>query len=135
MDRDRGQGSLTVLEAALGVLLLSALTLTFALGHPTPDREQTQLELYAEDALTVLAGETPSHADRTRLTELSSDSGFERERGAVRRRLARILPENVLFSLSTSGGSLGNRRPDDVPVGRATVQTTEGEVTLVVWYA
>lgn len=134
----RAQVPVTVVEATLGVLLVTAVVFTFALGVPEPDarQSQAQLEMYAADAGTLLATEPPRHADQTRLAEsIASEDAFERERSELERRIDRILPPNVLFRLETSHGTVGQPLPDDVPTGETTVLTANGDVTLRVWYA
>lgn len=132
----RGQLSLSVVEAGVGAVLVLAVAMGFALGVSPPDDRATQLELYAEDAATVLAGESPRHAGATRLAEVArSPDAFERERAALRRRVARILPENLMFRVETPHGAVGFRKPAGVAVGAASVTTGHGDVTIWVWYA
>jgi len=133
---DRGQLSISAVEAAIGVLLLFATTATFALGVPDAGSDQAQLDEYAGDAASVLSREPPRHGGSTRLAEVSrSRSAFERERDALERRVERILPENLLFRVATPHGAVGFQRPADAPTGRATVPTPSGRITLWVWYA
>lgn len=133
---DRGQLPLTIIEAALGVLLLVGITFTFALGVPAAATEEAQLDIYAADAATLLANEPPRHTEETRLRELiSSRSAFEREGPELAWRVKRVLPPNVLFRVETEYGTVGYRLPDNVPTGTATVTTTAGTVTVRVWYA
>jgi hypothetical protein len=133
---DRGQAPLTAVEAALGVLLLASVAFVFVLGLPASPADETQLELYASDAATVLSSEGPRHADQTRLAELAaSREAFEREQGALERRLDRLLPANVLYRIETEHGVVGHRLPADVQTGTATVSTVNGDVTVRVWYA
>lgn len=132
---DRGQLPLSLLEVAVGVVLVLGLVATIALGVPTPDTNQAQLDTYAEDALTLLANEPPEHAGSTRLSEMvASQDRFERERGTVDRRIDRILPDNLLYRLETPHGTIGHPMPADVTEGRATATTPHGSVTLRVWY-
>ncbi|AEN06757.1 hypothetical protein [Halolamina sp.] len=132
----RGQLSISVVEAAIGVLFLFAATATFALGVPDAGAEEAQLDQYAQDAATVLSQEPPRHAGATRLSEVSrSESAFERERDALERRVERILPDNLMFRVVTPHGAVGFRRPTDTPSGRATVPTLSGRVAIWVWYA
>ena len=134
---NRGQASITVIEAGIGVLLILSVLFTFALGAPQGESEsvQAQLEVYATDATTLLANEPPRHGDQTRLSELTaSEAAFEREKDELERRVERILPDNVMFRLETNYGAVGYPLPADVPTGDATVLTTNGEVTLRVWY-
>lgn len=133
---DRAQASLTVFEAGLGVLLLFGVILTFALGVPGPTGDRTQLDAYADDALTLLETDQPQHAGSTRLVEVvASEEAFEREQDALVRRIERILPENVMFRVETGYGTVGHPLPDDVQTGVATTTTRHGPVTLRVWYA
>lgn len=132
---DRGQASLTAIEAAIGVLLLLSVTFTFVLGPAEQSTERTQLEAYASDTLTVLSTEQPRHSGATRLNELvASEGAFEREKETVERRIERILPSNVMYRLETQYGTAGHRLPDGVATGTATTTTPDGPVTLRVWY-
>ncbi|NEU57742.1 hypothetical protein [Halorussus sp. MSC15.2] len=132
----RGQLSLSVVEAGVGAVLILAVAMGFALGVAPTDDGTAQLDLYAEDAATVLAGEPPRHAGATRLSEVvRSPDAFDRERDALRRRVARILPDNLLFRVRTPRGAVGFRKPAGVAVGSATVTTAAGDVTIWVWYA
>lgn len=132
----RGQLSLSAVEGAIGVLLVLGALGTFAAGVPTADRDAAALDAMASDAATVLAGENPRHAGATRLAEVArSEDAFERERDALERRVASVLPENVMFAVRTPHGSVGAEPPDGVPVGVATVPTRYGDVTIRVWYA
>ncbi len=133
---DRGQAPLTAIEAVFGVLLLSSVAFVFVLGTPASQADETQLELYAADAATVLSTEGPRHADQTRLAELAaSQAAFEREGGALERRLDRLLPANVLYRIETRHGTVGYPLPADVQTGTATTSTVNGDVTVRVWYA
>jgi hypothetical protein len=132
----RGQLSLSVVEAGIGVVLVLAVAMGFAYDLPAPDTRDAQLETYAEDAVTVLAGEPPRHRGETRLAEVArSPETFDRERDAFERRVDRILPENLLYRVETPHGAVGFREPAGVAVGEATVTTVEGDVTVRVWYA
>ncbi|MEZ3144953.1 hypothetical protein [Halobaculum sp. MBLA0143] len=133
---DRGQLSLSVVEAGVGVLLLLAVAGGFGASLPTPSTDETQLDAYAGDAATVLTGAPPRHADRSRLTEVAaSRAAFERERGALRRRVAATLGDNLQFRLRTPHGVVGDPIPRATATGRATVPTRHGPVVIQVWYA
>ena len=133
---DRGQLPMPAVEGALAVLLVLGVAAGFALGVSQPDTREPQLDAYAQDALTILSQEPPRHRGGTRLAEISrSESAFERERDALRRRVSRILPENLMFSVETTHGSVGFRRPDGVSTGVARTPTRHGPVTIRVWYA
>ncbi|WP_049971382.1 DUF7262 family protein [Haladaptatus cibarius] len=131
----RAQLSLSVVEAGIGVIFILGVAMGFALGVPAPDTRSAQLELYAEDAGTVLASEPPRHQGTTRLAEIiDSPQTFEREQSALERRVDRILPDNLMFRVETPHGAVGYRKPASVPVGVSTVTTTNGDVTIWVWY-
>lgn len=133
--RDRGQLSLTVVEAGVGVVFVFAITMGFALGVPAPEVRETQLEAYADDATTVLANEPPRHQEGTRLAEVTSSArAFEREQDALERRVNRILPDNLLFQVDAEYGTVGYHKPAGVPVGSSTVVTLNGRITVWVWY-
>lgn len=133
---NRAQLPLSLIELSLGVVLILGVTAGFALGTPQPDRQTPQLEAYAEDTATILGTEPPRHSGATRLVEVvASERAFERERGAVERRVERILPPNLLFRISTPHGAVGFPTQMGVPVGRATVPTGYGRVQVEVWYA
>lgn len=133
---DRGQLSLPVIEVGVGLVLVIGVLTTFALGVPDADTRDPQLDAYAEDAATVLAGESPRHQGATRLAEIvRSPAAFDREKGALERRVDRILPENLLFRVETPQGAVGYEQPAGVSVGTATVTTAHGDVTIEVWYA
>lgn len=133
---DRGQLSLPAVEAGVGVVFVLAIAAGLSFGVAPPEAASVQLDVYAEDAATVLAGEPPRHRSATRLSEVvASPSTFERERDALARRVERILPDNLLFRVATPHGAVGFRRPAAAPVGVATVPTGAGDVTVWVWYA
>lgn len=132
---DRAQLSLPAVEVAAGVLLVFGVLTAFALGVPAADTREPQLDAYAQDAATVLAGEPPRHQGSTRLAEVvRSPETFERERAALDRRVDRILPDNLLYRVVTPHGAVGYRKPAGVAVGSATVTTEHGDVTIYVWY-
>lgn len=133
---DRGQLPLALVEAGVGVVLVLAVAAGFVLGVPSPTGTQTQLEAYADDTATVLAAEPPRHRGATRLSEIArSEAGFQRERDALDRRVDRILPDNLLYRVETPHGAVGFDPPASAPVGRRTVATGFGEVSIAVWYA
>jgi hypothetical protein len=132
----RGQVSLSLIEAGVGVVLLLTVTMGFALGLPQPETREPQLDLYAQDTAAVLTGEPPRHQGQTRLGEiLDSKASFRRERDALARRVGRIVPDNLMYRVETPHGAVGFQKPADVAVGKATVTTASGDVTIRVWYA
>ncbi|MFB6151141.1 MAG: hypothetical protein ABEJ40_04980 [Haloarculaceae archaeon] len=125
-----------VVEAAVAVLLVLAVAAGFTLGVGQPGGREPQLDAYAQDAVTILSSEPPRHRGGTRLAEvLRSENAFERERGALRRRVGRILPDNLLFRVETPHGAVGFRKPRGVTTGVATTTTRHGTVAIRVWYA
>lgn len=131
----RGQLSLSVVEAGVGVVFVLAVAMGFAYGVPAADTETPQLDAHAADAATVLANEPPRHAGETRLAEVtSSRAAFHRERDALADRVDRILEDNLMFRLKTPHGAVGYERPANVRTGHATVPTAGGEVSIWVWY-
>jgi len=133
---NRAQLSLPAVEVGVGVVLVVGVLTTFALGVPAADTREPQLDAYAEDAATVLSGDSPRHRGATRLAEVvRTPESFERERAALERRVDRILPDNLLFRVETPQGAVGYERPPSVTVGSATVTTAGGDVTIRVWYA
>jgi hypothetical protein len=133
---ERGQLSLSVVEAGVGVVLVLAVSMGFVLGVPQPDGRDTQLDAYARDAATVLGAEPPRHQGATRLAEVArSPAAFERERAALDDRVDRLLPDSLMYHVETPHGTVGYERPPRVAVGTATVPTANGAVTVRVWYA
>jgi len=134
--RDRAQLSTPVAEAGVAVLLIAGVASVFVLGVPAPADGAAQLDAYAEDAGTVLAGEPPRHQDATRLSEVArSPESFDRESDALDRRLDRLLPDNLLYRVETDHGAVGYKRPAGVSYGATTVTTQHGDVRIRVWYA
>ncbi|MFB6206455.1 MAG: hypothetical protein ABEJ05_08025 [Haloglomus sp.] len=132
----RGQLPMPAVEGALAVVLVLGVAAGFALGVTQPDTSEPQLDAYAEDAATILASEPPRHRDGTRLAEAArSSAALERERAALRRRVRRILPENLMFRVETPHGAVGFAKPARVTTGVATTPTRHGPVTIRVWYA
>lgn len=123
-------------EGALAVVVILGVTAGFALGVSGPETREPQLDAYAQDAARILASEPPQHRGGSRLGELAeSADSFERERATLRRRVERILPDNLMFQVGTPHGTVGFARPDGVTTGTATVTTQHGPVTVEVWYA
>jgi hypothetical protein len=133
--RGRGQLSLPVVEAVVGVALVVGLTAAFAVSVPGPATERAQLERYADDAGTTLAdAPAPGGSGPLLAAALSSPDAFDDARPALRERTTGALPGAVRVRLDTPRGSVGPPRPPDVPAGRATVTTVRGPVRVVVWY-
>lgn len=130
----RAQLSLPVVEAAIGVGLLLSVTVCFGVGLPSPPTTQVRLDSHATDAAAVLTAESPRHADRSRLVEVTrSAADFERERDTLRRRVAAVLGDGLSFVVRTPHGLVGDRPPPGRAVGRASVPTRHGAVVIEVW--
>lgn len=131
----RAQLSLSAVEMAVGVLFVLGVAGGFAVGLPDPGGREAQLNGYARDAATLLADEPPMGDGETRLSAAAgSPAGFERERVALAERLETLLPDSVAFRLRTPQGAVGYPLPSADPVGRTTVSTLRGDVSLWVWY-
>ena len=131
--RERGQLSLSAVEAGIGVLLLTAVAAGFFLVDDTAtDRTAAQLDTYARDAGVVLttAGDGGPQLDRA----LRSETTWERNRTAIRERARALFPANVQFRIETPRGAIGPAAPDRRPVGVARVPTAAGQVTIRAWY-
>lgn len=133
---ERGQLSMTVVEAAVGVVFVLGMTAAFGLSLPATGATEAQLDAYAADAATVLAHEPPRHANATRLAEVcGSPDAFERERSALANRSERVLPPNLLYRIRTPHGTVGFRPPTNAPTGIAVAPVPDCTVTVRVWYA
>lgn len=132
----RAQLPLSMVELALGVVLILSVTLGFGLGAPAADTRQPQLEAYAEDTAAILQTESPRHDGATRLRELVvSEQSFDREKESLDRRIERILPANVMYCVTLPHGTVGFPKPGGVLTGTATVPTGYGRVQIEVWFA
>lgn len=132
----RGQLPMPAVEGALAVVLILGVAAGFALGVSQPGTTEPQLEAYAQDAATILQTEPPRHRGGTRLAEVAASAeNFERERESLERRVGRILPDNLMYQVTTPHGEVGFAKPDGVTTGTATVTTLHGPVTIEVWYA
>jgi hypothetical protein len=131
----RGQLSLPVVEAVVGVVLVLGVTAAFAVAVPGPGRDRAQLERYADDAATTLAGAPAEEGDGPFLARaLASSSAFRGARSRLRERATAPLPGSVRVRVETPRGAVGPPRPPARPAGRATVTTAEGPVRVVAWY-
>jgi hypothetical protein len=133
----RGQLSLSVVEAAVGVVLVLGVTAGFAVVSADPAPRTPQLDSLARDVGTVLASEPePTETgDDSRLVALARpDGSFAAVRTPARDRIEALLPADVLFRVETPRGTLGHTRPPTTPVGSTTVPTRYGPVTIRVWY-
>jgi hypothetical protein len=131
----RGQLSLSVAEAAVGVVLVMGVAAGFTVVSTGPSPSTPQLDTLAHDAAAVLASEPAEGGRDSRLAALArSEESFAAIRPSVRDRLADLLPADVLFRVRTPHGSVGYPQPPTATVGSATVPTRYGPVTIRVWY-
>ncbi|WP_311171422.1 DUF7262 family protein [Halobellus ordinarius] len=132
---DRAQLATSLVEAAVGALLVLSVVAGFLWVPAGVDSAETGLDETAEDTLAVLAAEPPTGTGRSRLAAACrSPSSFETEREALRTRLDAVLPVGVFGRLETPHGAVGPAMPDGVPSGRAREATGQCVVTLRVWY-
>lgn len=134
---DRGQLSLPLAEAAVGVVLIVGVSVAFGVGVPGPGREEAQLERYAADAAVDLAETPVRSADEEgplAARALESGEAFSRHRDRLRRRVDRLLPATVRVRLLARHGTIGPPRPPGATTGRARVSTAAGTLTVEVWY-
>ncbi|MFB6102185.1 MAG: hypothetical protein ABEJ73_06425 [Haloplanus sp.] len=131
----RGQLSLSVVEAAIGVVLVVGVAAGFAVGAATTPSPEPELDALARDAASVLGSEPTDAGHDSRLVALArSPASFARIRQPIRERIARLLPSDVAFQVRTPHGTLGYPRPPSATVGSTTVPTRYGPVTVRVWY-
>jgi len=132
---DRGQVSTTLLEAAIAALLIFSVAalVVFATAPTATGAREPQLTRYADDVGTVLA--SGGVGDRRLAAALGSRAAFTRSRAALADRVRAALPTHLFYRVETAYGAIGYPRPDGVPTGAATVQTTNGSVTIWVWAA
>ncbi|AZH24530.1 DUF7262 family protein [Haloplanus aerogenes] len=131
----RGQLSLSVVEAAIGVVLVLGVAAGFAVGATAPTSSTPQLDALAHDTATVLGSEPTDRGQDSRLAALArSDRSFARTRESTRRRIVDLLPADVVFHVRTPRGSFGYPHPPTAAVGSVTVPTRYGPVTIRVWY-
>lgn len=135
--RDRGQLATSLVEAAVGGLLILSAAAGFlwvpvdGAGDPTA----AALDRTAADALAVLAAEPPAAGSgRSRLSAACrSSASYAAERDALDRRLTAVLPPSTFGRLETPHGEVGPPRPTGVPAGRATHTVAGCTITLRVW--
>lgn len=131
----RGQLSLSVVEAAIGVVLVLGVSAGFAIGAVGPASSTAQLDALARDTATVLGSEPTDGGRESRLAALArSNRSFERVRRPTRRRIVALLPADVIFRVRTPQGTFGYPQPPTATVGSVTVPTRYGPVTIRVWY-
>ncbi|SNR53294.1 DUF7262 family protein [Halorubrum vacuolatum] len=133
-DDERGQLSLSLVEAAVGLVFVLTVAATFGLALPEPGTTEAQLDTYATDVATIVAHERPADGDGPRMADIDDRETFERERETLERRIDELLPDNLLYRMETPWGTLGVEPPASVRTGGATVTIPAGTVTVEVWY-
>ena len=131
----RGQLSLSIVEATVGVVLVLGVATGFAVVSTGPSPATPQLDALARDVGTVLASEPAGTGGDSRLVALArSDDSFATVRTPARERIEALLPADVLFRVRTPRGTVGYPRPPTAPVGSTTIPTRYGPVAIRVWY-
>jgi hypothetical protein len=132
---ERGQVSLSVVEAVVGLLVVLAASTTFLVGLPDPGSEAAELRVLAADGLTVLDATPPAEDGASRLTALAHDrSSFVRERSDADAQLRALYPPSVRYRVDTPHGAIGDPLPHTRPIGRARRHVAGGDVTIRVWF-
>jgi hypothetical protein len=136
MSTDRGQLSLSVVEAFVGALLVVAVATTFALGAPAADVDRPQLDRYAGDVATALADRPATGTTGSLAAAVARSAESFRDRDAELRRAAEaVLPPDVLVRVETPHGAVGFAPPSSGAVGTARLTVGGGTLTVEVWYA
>ncbi|GAB6860352.1 hypothetical protein ACFR97_09590 [Haloplanus litoreus] len=131
----RAQLSLSVVEAAIGVVLVVGVAAGFTVGVTTPPSAEPHLNSLARDTASVLGSEPTANGRHSRLVALArSPDTFARVRSDTGDRIADLLPADVAFRVRTPHGTLGYPRPPSRPTGSTTVPTRHGRITIWVWY-
>jgi hypothetical protein len=129
----RGQVSLSLVEAVVGLLVVFAAASTFLVGLPETGAAERDLTVLAADGLSVLDA-TPATDNASRLAALGrSERSYARQSDATTAQLQELYPDGVRFRLETPHGALGRPLSTTGPVGRAVAWTPGGRVTLRVW--
>jgi hypothetical protein len=131
----RGQLSLSVVEAVVGVVLVVGVAAGFTVGVAPAPSTEPQLDSLARDTTTLLDADPAVAGGDPWIVALSRSPGsFERVRADARERVARFLPNDVAFRVRTPHGTFGYPRPPRTTVGSTTVPTRYGSITVRVWY-
>ncbi|WP_251341432.1 DUF7262 family protein [Haloplanus halophilus] len=131
----RAQLSLSVVEAAIGVVLVVGIAAGFTVGVADHPSAEPRLDALARDTATVLGSEPTPNGRDSRLVALArSPESFERARPDTRERIVDLLPADVAFRVHTPHGTLGYPRPPRATAESTTVPTRHGSVTVWVWY-
>lgn len=133
---DRAQLATSLLEAAVGALLILAVVAGFLWIPAAEGSSDAKLDRTAADAIAILDAEPPIGAGRSRLAAACrSPSALATERDALRARLDAVLPAAAFGRIEFPHGTVGPQQPNGAPSGSATLATGRCPVTLRVWYA
>ncbi|MFC7129061.1 DUF7262 family protein [Haloferax chudinovii] len=131
---DRGQLSLTVVEATVATLLVLAVTTGFALAPPAAAPESDSLARQATDAASLVAS-VPAAGSGTLLGEAcASPSDFDDRATRLHEAASAGLPDGAFVSLRTDVGSVGRPPPETARVRTATAVAPRCTARLEVWY-
>jgi hypothetical protein len=131
---ERGQVSLSIVEAVVGLVVVLAAATTFLVGLPEAGAGEADLSRLADDGLTVLDSTPPAGDGASRLTALAREPGsFAVERSDADAQLRELYPRRVRYRLETPNGAIGDPLPPARTVGTARRYTPDGDVTLRVW--
>ncbi|QIB73272.1 hypothetical protein GL213_12825 [Halogeometricum borinquense] len=134
MHSDRAQLATPLIEVTVGIFLILAVALGFAL-LPVETEETATLDRTASDTLSVLAAEPPEGTGPNRIAAACrSESAFDTEADELDSRLRGILPDPLSYRLTTPQGHVGHPHPSGIPTGTASFTTDGCTVTLRVWY-
>ncbi|WP_380678786.1 DUF7262 family protein [Salinigranum sp. GCM10025319] len=131
---ERGQVSLSIVEAIVGLVVVLAATTTFLVGLPETGADEADLNRLADDGLTALDSTPPAGDGASRLTALARGPGsFAVERSDADEQLRELYPRRVRYRLETPHGTIGEPLPPTRTTGLARRYTPEGDVTFWVW--
>ncbi|MFA9515646.1 hypothetical protein ACERIT_00240 [Halopenitus sp. H-Gu1] len=134
-DRSRGQLSLSSVEAAIGVVLVLGVAMTFGIALPDAGTREAQLDAYAADVGTLLANERGAEGEPAPLgTAIASGESFAAEREPLSKRADDLVPDRLQYRIVTPHGSVGMAPPRGATVGHASVLTRNGIVRVAVWH-
>ncbi|WP_238993902.1 DUF7262 family protein [Halobellus captivus] len=134
-ETDRAQLATSLVEAAVGALLILSVVAGFVWVPTDATEPDAELDRIAVDALAVLDAEPPVGDGHSRLTAACrSPDAFETERAALGERLDDVLPTAVFGRVETPHGVAGAPQPNGIPSGQATLPTAHCTVTIRVWY-
>lgn len=123
---NRGQLALSTFEVTIGVVLILAVVSLSTVALSDATGVDPQLEAYATDSLTVL------------VTTAGEDTGVTGTAGCrpagCAKHLDQALPDNVLYHVETEAGTAGYDPPAKGPTATATQTTSNGKITVTVWY-